>query len=187
MPLHWREKPHTQAQITVSSEQNCSAIPICWEVKASLSERVNERLKWILANSAHLPWCNINHWSFQWRWVIKWSFSRDRKGVKGTAGLQLPLAGTNPPDPILRNTLGCVTARCGLWGDSAPVALMSTSGDITKATQNFLAHPCSPGINTQIISFWQILQCGSWTSEYLESWLQPVLKKTNQTKKSKKE
>lgn len=160
MPLHWREKPHA-----VSSEQNCSASPICWEVKASLSERVNERLKWIPANSAHLPWSNISHWSFQGRWVIKWSFSRDRKGVKGTAVLQLPLAGTNPPDPTLRNILGCVPVPCDLWGDGAPVAVMSTSGDRTKSTQNFLAHPRSPGINTQMISFWQIHQRGSWTSE----------------------
>lgn len=35
---------------SASGKQNCFAIPICSEVKTSLSEPVNERLKWILAN-----------------------------------------------------------------------------------------------------------------------------------------
>lgn len=83
----------------VSCQQYCFASPICWEVKTSLSGPVNERLKWPLANSAHLPWRNINHQCFQGRRVIKWTFSRDGKGMKNTAMCHLLLPGTNLPHP----------------------------------------------------------------------------------------
>lgn len=185
MPLHWKEKPHAQAQITVSSEQNCSASPICSEVKVSLSERVNERLKWILANSAHLPRSNINHWSFQGRWVIKWSFSRDRKGVKGTAVLQLPLAGISPPDPILRSTLGCVTAPCGLTHEVTvlPCPQVDTQLKQHKTSWHIPAHLALTHKLPVSEKFFNVAHEQVSTRELTSTYIKKKTKQNKQTKK----
>lgn len=114
----------------LSSKQNCLASPICWKVNTSLSDLVNKRLKWTLANLAHLPWSDINRWCFQGRWVIKWNFSRDYKRCErhsNTAAASDRAKSSCCTIPT--NILGCITTLYVHWGDCAPMYILLGSRD----------------------------------------------------------